>query len=151
MCRFIATCLMKCCCVVLQRMLAEKKSMHGIADVDRETMHFHQTEANFFFSSATQARSIGEYAINFCAASPYMCTSGGKWYLICITPNSPAIILPFFGSNTSQSPALDPLTSNPQTCLQTMLLSRLRCISMFMRCCSGLRAYVKHQFLSVPI
>lgn len=47
--------------VPVQRMLAEKKSMHGMADLDRETMHFHQTEANFFFSSATQARAIGEH------------------------------------------------------------------------------------------
>ncbi|KAK9859307.1 hypothetical protein WJX84_010214 [Apatococcus fuscideae] len=42
------------------RMLAEKKSMHGAADVDRQTMHQHQAQANFFFSSATQARSIGD-------------------------------------------------------------------------------------------
>ena len=51
------------CNVPVQRMLAEKKSMHGVADLDRDTMHYHQTEANFFFSSATQARAIGKHFV----------------------------------------------------------------------------------------
>lgn len=71
---------------MMQRMLAEKKSMHGAADVDRQTMHQHQAQANFFFSSATQARSIGMHrslpvkALRFCTL-PHSGSRAPAWQM----------------------------------------------------------------------
>ena len=69
----------------VQRMLAEKKSMHGAADVDRQTMHQHQAQANFFFSSATQARSIGESACLQVLVLPSLLTALGAQEAGCIS------------------------------------------------------------------